>query len=131
MQLELMHESFTDALGFIVQALGGPKKVGVAMRPDLPADHAATWVRDCLNAHRRERFTPDQVLWLLREARRAGVHAGMAFIARDCGYADPVPLEPEDERAQLQRDFAESVRLQAKLVERMERLGSASLRSVA
>jgi hypothetical protein len=55
----------------------------------------------------------------------------MAFIARDCGYADPVPLEPEDERAQLQRDFAESVRLQAKLVERMERLGSASLRSVA
>lgn len=121
MQLELMHESINDALGFLVQALGGAKKVGHQLRPELPADHAATWVRDCLNPGRRERFTPEQVLWLLRAGRRAGIHSAMDFIAADTGYT-AAPIEPEDERDQLRRDYIATVKMQQQIAERLERL---------
>lgn len=123
MQLALMHESLTDALRECVTALGGPKKVGAAMRPELPADQAGQWVRDRLNPDRRELFAPDQLVWLLREARAAGCHAGMNFIARECGYADPVPIEPEDERARVMREFIEAQRQMQQLASRMERAG--------
>ena len=129
MQLELMHESIDDALGFLVQALGGAKKVGAAMRPELPVDQSAAWVRDCLNTTRRERFTPAQVMWLLRAGRQAGVHSAMHFIASEAGYCPPAPIEPDDEPAELQREFIAAQERMAKLVSRMERAGV--LRSVA
>lgn len=129
MQLELMHESITDALAFIVQALGGPKKVGAMMRPELPADQAAGWVRDCLNASRREKFSPEHVVWLLKSARSAGVHSAMQYLADECGYSAPTPREPDDERAELMREFVAAEQRLAKLASRMERSGL--LRSVA
>lgn len=98
-----------DALGDIVRALGGPKRVAALMRPDRDLDAAATWLKDCLNRHRREHLDPEQVLWLLREGRAAGCHVAMNYLAAHCGYHEPAPLEPEDERARLQREFAESV----------------------
>lgn len=121
-QEPLFHESIEDALRAAVAAMGGYKKVGAAMRPELPADRAGNWLRDCLAEGRREVLDPAQLLWLLRAARQAGYHGAMAFLDAECGYAPPQPIEPEDERAQLQRAFAESVRVQAQLVERMERL---------
>lgn len=59
---------------------------------------------------------------MLRAARQAGYHGAMAFIDADCGYAPPQPIEPEDERAQLQRAFADSVRVQAARAGRSSRL---------
>lgn len=120
----VVHDSIEDALRAAVAFMGGFKKVGALMRPDLPADRAANWLRDALSESRRVALLPHQVLWLLRAARQAGYHGAMAFIDAECGYAPPQPVEPEDERAQLQRAFAESVRLQAELVGRMERLSS-------
>lgn len=70
MQQVLFHESLNDALREVVQTLGGTKKVGVLMRPEKSADEAARWISDCLNPDRREKFDPEQVLWLLREGRR-------------------------------------------------------------
>ena len=46
----------------------------------------------------------------------------MAFICRDLGYSDPQPIEPEDERAALQRQFIESTALLVKMAERIEDL---------
>jgi hypothetical protein len=123
MQLALMHESLTDALRECVSALGGPKKVGAAMRPELSVDQAGVWVRDRLNPDRRELFAPEQLVWLLREARSVGCHAAMTYFARECGYADPVPLEPQDERAKVMREFVEAQRQMQVLAARMERAG--------
>ncbi len=94
-----------DALSDAVRACGGPKKVGALMRPELPADQAGRWVSDCLNREHCARFDPEQVLLLLRLARAVGAHAAMDFMAGSCGYRAPQPLEPEDERARLQREF--------------------------
>lgn len=122
-QLALVHESLADALREVVQALGGSKRVGQMLRPAKTADEGARWVLDCLNADRREHFSPEDVLLLLREGRRVGAHAGMTFMARDAGYAPPTPLDPADEAAQLQRAFIESVQSQQRMVERLATLG--------
>lgn len=63
-----------------------------------------------------------QVLLILRMARGHGCHAGMEFVCRDLGYADPVPIEPEDERAALQRQFIESTANLLKMAARIEEL---------
>lgn len=94
-----------DALADIVRASGGPKKVGCELRPDKPGDEASRWVKDCLNRDRREKFDPDQIMWLLRKGREVECHAAINFICADAGYAYPVPIEPEDELAQLLRAY--------------------------
>lgn len=119
----LFHESINDALREVVQALGGFKKVGTAMRPEKGADEAGRWLADCLNADRREHFDPDQLLWLLREGRTAGIHSAANFLMRDSGYADPTPIEPEDERARLQREFIAAAEGVQAIAERLTRLG--------
>jgi hypothetical protein len=98
MQLEIgeFFESVNDALRAIVVALGGYKKVGALLRVELPMAQAEAWVRHCLDESRREKFSPEQVMVLLREARKVGFHAGMDFIASDVGYkAQPVDLEQQ------------------------------------
>ena len=92
-QPALFHESISDALRELVAALGGTKAVGARMRPELPADHAGRWLNDCLNDSRREHLTPEQLLWLLAEGRRTGLHSAMGWIASECGYTTPERIE--------------------------------------
>lgn len=126
-QNKLFHESITDALRDVVMALGGPKVVATEMRPELPADHAARWLADCINTDRREKLSPDQVFWLIRKGRQAGCHVIMSFISQEAGY-QITPIEPQDEMAELQRDFIESVKQQKVLADRIERLSQLPLR---
>ena len=127
-QQALFHESLTDALRDCVRALGGAKVVGHAMRPEKTIDEAHKWLLNCIDDNRAEKLSPDQVLWILRESRKVGCHAGATYILRECGYADPQPIEPEDERAALQRQFVEQSKAMQQLFARMERAG---IRSVA
>jgi len=132
MQMSLHHESMADALREVIQAAGGPKVVGERMFPDMPADHAASRIRDCLNHDRRDRFTPDQVLMILRLGHQVGCHAGMVFMSRELGYSDPVPVEPEDEVARLQREFVEASKALIGMAGKIEQMQArASLKSVA
>lgn len=121
-QPALFHESINDCLRELVAALGGTKAVGARMRPEMSADHAGRWLADCLNGDRREHLSPERVLWLLIEGRKAGVHSAMAWVACECGYDAPEPVEPLDERAALQREFVDATRRQEQLIARMERL---------
>lgn len=110
MQLEIgeFHESVNDAMQAAVMALGGYKKVGPMLRPELSIEHAAQWLRDCLNVDRREKLGPEQVLLLLRTARAAGYHAAMDFIAFDAGYK-ATPIDPQSQMEQLQEQFISAV----------------------
>lgn len=128
-QPQLFYEGVTDALRALIQALGGTKKVGVAMRPDKTADDAGRWILDCLNLDRREHLDPDQVLWLLREGRRIGFHAAMDYFASEAGYTAS-PVDPEDEVASLQREFIAAAKRQEQIVARIERLSTPPLSSV-
>jgi hypothetical protein len=60
-------------------------------------------------------------LLVLRLARAKGHHSGMGFILGDLGYAPPVPIDPRDEAAELQRQFMGVMGKAEELVQRMER----------
>lgn len=130
MQDALFHETVADALRAIVERAGGAKAIGCRLRPSKAPDEAGRWVLDCLNANRAERFGPDDVVHLLRIGHEIGFHGAMAYIAQECGYRAE-PVEPQDEQAKLQREFIESVKAQAKILARMERLSPSAVRAVA
>lgn len=121
-----LYEDETDALRELVRELGGTKVVGSLLRPDLAPDRAGAWLKDCLNAERPERLHPSQVFHLFKLGHDRGVHDPCAFILGSVGYA-VTPIEPEDEKAALQRAYIESVAVQRRIVERMERLTSAPI----
>jgi hypothetical protein len=110
MQLEMgeFFEDINDALKQAVKALGGNKKVGAKLWPELPIDTAGNKLGDCLNPDRREKLSPEQVVFILRLAREKGYHAAMQFIAFDTGYRAE-PVDPLTQEAQLQRDFVAAV----------------------
>lgn len=121
-QLEIgeCFDSINDALTSVVNSLGGFKKVGPTLRPELPIDQAAGWLRDCLNPARREKLAPEQVLLILRLARQAGVHAAMSFLAFDTGYK-AIPVDPQTQAEELQQRFIDAVQNLAAIQNQLQR----------
>ena len=119
----LFYESLADALRAVVQALGGTKAAGCRLWPEKTPESAHRTLLDCLNEARPEKLSPEQVLWLLAAGRKVGCHSAMNYLAREAGYSDPAPIEPEDQRARLQREFIEAQKAMQALAGRMERAG--------
>lgn len=111
-----------EALIATVKALGGSKQVAPLLWPTKTPDAAQRLLLDCLNEDRPAHLTPDQVIFILFLARNRGIHIGLQAICGHLGYADPVPIEPKDEAAQLQREYIEAVRSMAAIAARMERV---------
>lgn len=122
-QIPLFVEDYAEALRATLNALGGFKRVGAELKPDMAVDAAGRWLADCCNADKRDHLTPDQLAFIRRKARQANVHVLAAFEMREAGYGDPQPVEPEDERAALEREFVQSAKAMQGLFSRMERAG--------
>lgn len=119
----LFYESLADALRAVVQALGGTKAAGCRLWPEKTPESAHRTLLDCLNEARPEKLSPEQVLYLLAAGRQVGCHAAMNYLAREAGYSDPLPVEPEDERARLQREYIEATKMLQTIAGRIERAG--------
>ncbi len=119
----LFVESIEEAVAEVARVCGGRKAFAASMWPSLPVREAHNRLDACLNPERRENFHPTDILYILRRGREAGCHSLMLFLARESGYTDPQPMEPEDERAKLQREFVQAQRAMAQLAARMERAG--------
>jgi hypothetical protein len=130
-QMPLMVTDIFDALGDIVRALGGPKKVATQLKPDRPSDEGARWIKGCLNRERRERFDPEQMVWLLARGREVGCHGAIHYICEQAGYSKPAPVNPEDEKAKLQREVVEAARTLERSIDRLERLTQPPLQAVS
>jgi len=127
-----LFQDMNDALTAAVHAVGGFKKIGLALRPELEGrpQQAAQWLRDCLNHEKREKLSPEQLLHLLRLAREGNYHAAKHWIDGEAGYAESAPLRPEDAIADLQRRFIEAVHLSRDITEKIERLSRAPIHAV-
>ena len=119
-QPSLFHESVYEALKATVAGLGGAKMVAPTLFPEKGVEDATRYLLDCLNADRSAELKPECVVLLLRLARAKGVHVGMAYIAGEAGYVVQ-PVEPEDEVAELQRQFIASAAAMQELATRIER----------
>ena len=75
------------------------------------------------------------MLLIAELARAAGCHAYMAHCAQRLRYTMPVPREPRDEMASLQREFVAAVAAQQRLVAQMQQIADmaapAGLKAVA
>lgn len=120
-QASLFHESITEALRATVAHLGGAKVVAGQLWPEKSPDEANRHLLDCLNPDRPARLDPERLMLLLKLARSKGCHTAMAWIATEVGYTAH-PVEPEDEDAELQRQFNAAAEHLEGLVKRMERL---------
>lgn len=123
-------EDINAALAEAVRQLGGHKKVGPSMWPELPLDTAANRLRDCLNPERREKLSPEQALYILARARAAGYHGAMHFVAFSAGYEPPRPVEPDDQESELQRRFIESVEALQQIQQQLQRVQQQQVRRV-
>jgi hypothetical protein len=122
-QIPLFVEDYNEAIRATVQALGGFKRVGAEMKPDLAADAAGRWLADCCNGDKREKLSPSELAYIRRRARLEGCHVLACFEAREAGYGEPQPITAEDEAAQLQREFVQASKHMAGLFARMDRAG--------
>jgi hypothetical protein len=132
-QEALFHERIEDAIAAVVDRLGR-KRVACKLWPEKSERDAHNLLDASLNPERRERLSPSQLMFIARLGREAGLHSIAVFINRDLGYSDPKPIEPEDERARLQREYVEAAKLLARTAERIERLstpGPSLVRSAA
>jgi hypothetical protein len=108
-QQELWHDSLEDALRDVVHALGGTKEIGYRLWPGKGPQEASKYLSRILDSTRAEKPTLGELLLILKWGREAGVHTAMGYIAQETGYKAE-PVEPEDERAALQREFNDSVK---------------------
>lgn len=121
-QIPLFYDTYEDAIRDCVTALGGNKKVGNMLWPAMPVDEAGRKLAHCLNTDKREKLDLGELRLIRREARKAGIHILAHYEARDAGYAEPQPLTPEDEAAQLQKEFIASVKALEAIQARMARV---------
>lgn len=117
--------SWTLALVEAVKALGGSKVVAGRLWPEKSIEAAQRLLLDCLNDDRPAHLTPDHVMLILRMARQAGHHGAAGWMLAELGYAPPVPVEPRDEVAELQREFIAATRQLAMMAGRIEQLQAA------
>jgi len=117
-------DSINSMLVACVKALGGSKKVASVMWPEKPINDAQKLLLSCLNDDRPEKLSPDQAFLIERMARDAGHHIAIEFRCKALSYSIPTPIEPEDEKAQLMRDF---INAQNSLAEMLKKIGEVKL----
>lgn len=122
-QEALFYETLNDALDAVVKACGGAKAVACKMWPEKTPDAAHRLLLACLNEGRVEKLSPEHVMFLLRMGRERNCHVAINYLNRECGYSDPQPVDPDDEKARLQREFIEAQRAMQTLASRMEKAG--------
>lgn len=122
MQNEMpFYESPEDALSACVAALGGAKKVGAALFPDKTVDNARDYLLACLNAGRAEKLGYSQIIFIFREAKQAGFHAGFEYWAREMEY-EVRPITKAEEVDRLTSVVESSSKTLALAVAALERI---------
>ena len=128
----LFHERIEDAISAVIDHCGGRKSFACELYPDKPQRDAHNLLEACLNPERRERLAPSQLMFVMKRGRESGCHDLAVYMMRESGYADPQPVEPEDEVAKMQREFVEATRKLTNLAAKIEATqASVTLRTVA
>ena len=116
----LWHEDIYEALSTDIQAMGGNKIVGSKFWPEKSPDKAGEHLANCLNRTRNEKLDPEQVIYIIKEARKVNSFSSIWFTADEGSFEKPQPIEPEDEVAKLQREFVEMGKAMQKIASQIE-----------
>lgn len=117
----LWFEDIFDAIRADSIAIG-PKILAGLLWPEKPIEQAARLLADCLNRDRSQRLTPEQLQLVIREARNVGSYCTISFMCDDANMTRPLPVEPEDEKARIQRAVVTAAADLKQMIERLEKL---------
>lgn len=106
------------------------KVVGHMLWQHKDPDDAGKYFSNCLDPSRNEKLDPQQILFIAKKARSVGCHALVWFICEDTGYQKAVPVEVEDEAAELTREIIETSKRMERNLERLEQLKTQMLKAV-
>ncbi len=120
-QQELWYDSFEDALRSTAEAVG-MKKMAAELWPEKSLNDAVRMLLHCLDPDRAEKLSGSQTALIIERGRSVNCLVALAYLCRRADCADPQPVDPEDEKARLAREFIEAVDLQSKLIKRLEAL---------
>lgn len=120
-QFPLIVDSLNDAIRDTCRAIGF-NDIALELWPKKGAKEAARYLNDCLNPDRAQKLDGEEILYIARRGREVGCYLITAFINQETGFAPPIPIDPEDTKAELQRAYIESVKEQRRIAERLERV---------
>ena len=105
--MKLFYDDEFDALQrTIADSERSFKECASFLRPDLKPESAYAWLKACVNPSGDQSLKFGQVISLARFCKRYDM---LFFMADELHHARPEVLDPEDERARIQREFAEAV----------------------
>lgn len=126
MQAEMpFYENPESALRACVEALGGAKKVGAALFPDKKIEDARNYLLACVNENRTEKLGYGQILWIFREAKRIGFHAGYDYWSGEAEY-ESKPVSQAEEIDRLTITIEQSSKTLAAALATLERIKGAA-----
>ena len=125
--MKLFYDDEFDALQ---QTIAGSersfKECAAFLRPDLKPESAYAWLKACVNPNGDQHLRFGQVISL---ARFCGRFDTLFFMADELKHERPEPRDEEDEKARIQREFAEAVHRLEELGQQAREFGIFPLRA--
>jgi hypothetical protein len=121
-QINLIIDSLNDAIRDTARAIGF-KRIAKEIWPVKNEEAAARHLNDCLNPDRPQELSNAEMMLIARRGREIGCHILISYLNADAGYAPPIPVDPEDQKAELMRQYIEATKDSRRIAEKMERLG--------
>jgi hypothetical protein len=125
--MKLFYDDEFDALQ---QMIAGSersfKECATFLRPDLKAESAYAWLKACVNPNGDQHLKFGQVISLARYCKRFDA---LFFMADELMHERPDRRNEEDEKARIQREFAEAVARLEGLAEQARASGIYPLRA--
>lgn len=125
-QLELQSRSFELAFEADIHTAGGWHVVAKRLFPGKFADsprNAINHLRNCVNPNHAQKLDDEDRMLIWQLVRDKGtVPVSIVFICDELNLSTPALINPEDEKAALQRQVMQSVATFESLVSRLEKI---------
>ena len=126
MQQELFNETLSDAFQDLINQLGGAKKVGAELWPEKLIRDAGNQLLNCLNPDHAQKLSLEQIDLIFSMAKKESSHVLAKYIGDMYGYKF-IPIEPEDEKAELQHAYIKATNQMKQIADRMQQIDKLSI----
>ena len=126
-QENLFHETPEDAMGAVISACGGFKRVAGLLWPTRKPESAYARLKACLDDSKDEKLTLSEVVEIARMGREAGAHAFLNYLCRELDYSPVKPIAPHDSANQRMDEIRKSL----ELIEKNQRLVKAHVEALS
>ena len=109
-QQELFHEDINEAFDTLVKLLGGYKKIGTRLWPNMKIASATTKLSNCFKEGKDEELKLSEAHLLLKWGRDAGIHTAIYWMCDDLYYEKPKTVTAEVRSDELKAEFVEKAK---------------------